>query len=482
VTGTAAEPVRVVVADGTARIEPATTWGADTARTAAAFPDAAVACIGPAGEHRVATATIAFDGGDHQAGRGGAGAVMGAKRLAAVVAGGAPPAPDPELAALRERTAERFEASDTGCWLDAGGTIESVDFADAVGALATRGWTEGRFEAADDIGVEAIADRAVGREGSDDPVRRGFRVDADRGDTVVRGGAGLSLGAGLGIDDADAVAALGGTCDRLGLDLIGAAGAVAWAIRAAEAGHLDMDRDLTFGDTEGVRRLLRELATRGSDLGATLADGVAAAFERVGGGDLVPTVKALVLPNYDPRGAPSMALAYATSDRGACHRRAMPVEREAFAGPWPPGRAAAAVARAQTRRSAWWCLVADDFLGRALVDDGAAWLDTLDPAPRGDPMALGERVWTLTRLFNVREGITRADDTLPATMTTPLSDGPNAGRTIDRDRFETMLDAYYARRGWGPGGRPTRGLVERCGLDAAVDSATPLAGIPAHGP
>jgi aldehyde:ferredoxin oxidoreductase len=196
----------------------------------------------------------------------------------------------------------------------------------------------------------------------------------------------------------------------------------------------------------------------------------------------VPTVKALVLPNYDPRGAPSMALAYATSDRGACHRRAMPVEREAFAGPWPPGRAAAAVARAQTRRSAWWCLVADDFLGRALVDDGAAWLDTLDPAPRGDPMALGERVWTLTRLFNVREGITRADDTLPATMTTPLSDGPNAGRTIDLDRFETMLDAYYARRGWGPGGRPTRGLVERCGLDAAVDSATPLAGIPAHGP
>ena len=482
VTGTAAEPVRVVVADGTARIEPARTWGADTVRTAETFPDAAVACVGPAGEHQVATATVAFDGGDHHAGRGGAGAVMGAKRLAAVVARGEPPAPDPELAALRERTAERFEGSDTGRWLDAGGTVESVDFADAVGALATRGWTAGRFEATDAIGAEAMTDRAVGREGSDGPVQRGFRVDTDRGDTVVRGGAGLSLGAGLGIDDADAVAALGGTCDRLGLDLIGAAGAVAWAVRAADAGHLDTGRDLTFGDTEGVRQLLREMATRASDLGATLADGVAAAAERAGGADLVPTVKGLVLPNYDPRGAPSMALAYATSDRGACHRRAMPVEREAFAGPWPPERAAAAVARAQTRRSAWWCLVADDFLGRALIDNGAAWLDTFDPAPQGDPAALGERVWTLTRLFNVREGVTRADDALPTTVTTPLSDGPNAGRAVDRDRFERMLDAYYARRGWGPRGRPTRALIERCGLDAAIDSATPLAGMPAQGP
>jgi aldehyde:ferredoxin oxidoreductase len=480
VTGAAAEPVRVVVADGTARVEPATTWGADTAETAASFPDGAVACIGPAGEHRVAAATVASDGGDHHAGRGGAGAVLGSKRLKAVVARGEPPAPDPALVPLRERTAERFRESDTGRWLDAGGTVESVDFADAVGALATRGWTATRFEGADDIGVEAIADRAIDRETGPGGVARGFRVGTDS--TVPRGATGMSLGAGLGIDDADAVTALGGVCDRLGLDLIGAGGAVAWAVRAADAGVLEPDRELAFGDAAAARRLLRELATRESDLGDALADGVAAAAERFGGADLVPTVKGLVAPNYDPRGAPSMALAYATSDRGACHRRAMPVEREAFEGPWSPERAARAVARAQTRRSAWWCLVADDFLGRTLADDGAAWLDVLDPAPRGDPTALGERVWTLTRLFNVREGVTRADDTLPAAMTRPLPDGPDAARAVDPVRFEAMLDAYYARREWGPEGRPTRGLVERCGLDAAVDDATPLATTAADGP
>jgi len=461
VTGRADRPVRLVVADGDARVEPAATWGRDAVETARAFPDASVACIGPAGEHRVAYATIASDEAEHHAGRGGAGAVMGAKRLKAVVARGDPPTPDASLSDLHERTRERFVDGDTGRWLDASGTVETVDFADATAVLAARGWQDRGFDGASDVGVEAAREAATGREyDGDEP--RGFRVETDAGETVPRGATGMSLGAGLGIDDFDAVAALGQQCNRLGLDLISAGNAVALAVRAAEAGHLD--REFAFGDPAVPRRLLSTVATRETDLGDALAAGVETAAGRLGATDLIPTVKRLSLPGYDPRGAPSMALAYATSDRGGCHRRARPVEREAFEEPWTPEQAAAAVTAAQDARAVRWSLVADDFVGESLTV--APWLDAVG-APYGDLVRTGARVWTLVRLFNVREGVDRTDDALPA----PLATGDGS---LDEARFRAMLDAYYRRRGWGPDGRPTRATLDGLDLTAVRDDDTPL--------
>jgi aldehyde:ferredoxin oxidoreductase len=471
VTGAADDPVRLALADGEVTVEPATTWGADAAETAAAHPDRAVACVGPAGEQRVAYATVAADGGDHQAGRGGAGAVMGSKRLKAVVVDGTPPDPGP-LADLRERTRAAYRESPTGRWVETSGTVESVDFAAEVGVLPTRGWQAGHVEDASALGVEAVAEAASEQRETDRPGE--FRVQTSEGETVPRGGTAMSLGAGLGIDAFDAAAELGARCDRLGLDLIDAGNAVAWAIRASEADLLD--RSLEFGDPDGARRLLDEIAGRETPLGDALADGIEAAAERFGGADLVPTVRSMSLPPYDPRGAASMALAYATSDRGACHRRARPVEREAFSGPWTPERAAAAVVEEQDRRSVAWSLVADDFVGEALEDAGAAWLDAVGVDPEGDLQTVGERVWTLTRLFNVREGWGRASDSLPATLEEPLDSGPNAGAAVDRDRFERLLDAYYRRRGWSPDGRPTRETLARLGLLGVADDETPVPG------
>jgi aldehyde:ferredoxin oxidoreductase len=466
VTGAASEPVRLAVEADGATLEPAGTWGADTAETAAAFPDAAVACIGPAGEKRVRYATIASDAGEHHAGRGGAGAVMGAKHLKAVVVRGDPPE---GLDALREEYADRYREGDTGRWLGASGTVETVDFANAVGALSTRGWQATEFEAADDVGIDAVREQAHDREhDGDDP--RGFRVDTDEGETVPRGATAMSLGAGLGIEEFDAVAALGETCNRLGVDLISAGSAVAWAVRAGEEGLLD--RGLRFGDPEGARALLGEIAGRETELGDALADGVDAAAERYGGSGLVPTVKAMELPAYDPRGAHSMALAYATSDRGACHRRARTVEREVFDGGWSAKRAARAVADEQNQRSVLWSLVVDDFVGDVFADLGAEWLDAVGLDTEGDLETVGERIWTLTRLFNVREGVSRADDELPPALRA-APDGPGEG--VDPGRFDAMLDAYYGIRGWGPDGRPTRATVERLGLAAAVDGETTLA-------
>ncbi|MFB6353916.1 MAG: aldehyde ferredoxin oxidoreductase family protein [Halobacteriales archaeon] len=460
VTGAADRPVRVVVEGGSARIEPAEDWwGLDAVELDARVDDAAVACIGPAGEHRVAFATIASDAGDHHAGRGGAGAVMGAKRLKAVVAADDPPALPDALEPLQEAATDRLADSSAGRWHRAGGTAESVDFADAVGGLATEGWRSGRFEAAEGIGVEAVRARASGRERPDDAVPGDFRVGAVDRDGLHRGGAGMTLGAGLGIDDADAVARLEAACDRLGLDLVSAGNALAWAVRADEAGHLDAP--LGFGDAGSAEALLESIARRATPLADDLADGVEAAADRYGGHGLVPTVKGLELPNYDPRAAPSMALAYATSDRGACHRRARPIEREPFDGEWTPARAADAVIAEQDARAASWCLIADDFADAALANGGADWLAAIDHPGTDAIETLGERVWTLTRLFNVREGWRRADDALPAALTEPQE---GDGRAVDPDRFSAMLDAYYARRGWGADGRPTRALVDRLGF------------------
>jgi aldehyde:ferredoxin oxidoreductase len=472
VTGRASEPVRLVVENGTAEIETAETWGEDTVATDEQFPDAAVACIGPAGENQVAYATISSDAGDHHAGRGGAGAVMGAKRLKAVVARGNPPS---GLEGLRERYAERYRESDTGNWLRASGTLETIDFANETGVLPTRGWQDGKFEGADDIGIAAVRELAREREYPDDEDPGGYRVETDEGESVPRGATAMTLGAGLGIDDFDAVAELGASCDRLGIDLISAGNTVAWAIRASDADLLD--HPLAFGDPDKARSLLRDVATRETTLGDALAEGVDATAEQFGGDDLVPTVKAMELPAYDPRGAESMALAYATSDRGACHRRAIPVEREVFEN-WNPEQAARAVAAEQDQRSILWSLIVDDFVGDVFEDLGAEWLDALGLDTDGDLRTIGERIWTLTRLFNVREGVSRADDELPAALQEPLNSGPNDGQAVDQDRFERMLDAYYAERRWGADGRPTRETVERLGLDEVVDDETPLADQP----
>jgi aldehyde:ferredoxin oxidoreductase len=456
ITGRADEPLALIIQDGEATLEPTETWGNDAAETAESF-DGEVACIGPAGENRVNYATIAADGGDHHAGRGGAGAVMGAKRLKAVVTRGEPPE---EHSTLREEYEKRFEKEDTGRWQVTSETLESIDFADTVGALATRGWQQNRFEGVSGIGIEAARAASTGRESSG-AIPGGFEVRTEEGESVPRGATQMTLGAGLGIDEFDAVAALGARCDRLAIDVISAGNAVAWAIRASKSGLIE--RDLAFGDHEAARTLLSEIATRETPLGDALADGVESAAERFGGEGFVPAIKGMELPSYDPRGAHSMALAYATSDRGACHRRARPIEDEPLSTGWSDAERIRRVIGEQNRRSVLWCLIVDDFVGESFADLGAAWLSELGYSHTPEDLTvLGERVWTLTRLFNVREGLDREGDQVPETLTEPAAD--NGGEAIDPEAFEALLDGYYAARGWNEHGRPTEKTLARVGL------------------
>ncbi len=463
VTGRAERPVALHANDDDVTIESTEDLrGLDAAETCEAFPEGAVACIGPAGENGVKYATIASDGGDHHAGRGGAGAVMGSKNLKAVVARGPEPEPSGRLLELHDRTEEAFAGGHAGRWLAASDTLETAEFADAVGALPTRGWQEGRFDGTSGIGIERAREASVGRERPDDAVPGGFRVDTETGESVPRGATPIVLGAGLGIDDFDAVATLGAVCDRLALDVITAGNAVAWAVRASERGLID--REIGFGDEGAARTLIEEIADRSTPLGDALAEGVESAAERFGGEGLIPTVKGMELSSYDPRNAETMALAYATSDRGACHRRARPIEIEAVSGDATGvSERAAAVIEEQDRRALLWSLIADDFLDDVFRGDlGSEWLSAVGYDLDPDELALtGERIWTLVRLFNVREGFSRADDELPPTLTEPLA-GEDGG--LDRASFERLLDAYYARRDWDREGRPTTTLLQRLDL------------------
>jgi aldehyde:ferredoxin oxidoreductase len=489
VTGRSDEPLVLEVDDGSATLAPAADlWGRDVIETCDAL-DGAVACVGPAGENEVRYATIASDGGDHHAGRGGAGAVMGAKRLKAVVARGDPPGvdADPDVAALREAYERRYRETDVGRWHAASATLETVDFADEVGVLSTRGWQESSFDGAGDIGIEAVREAAIDRERGESDVPGGFRVETDGEESVPRGATPMSLGAGLGIDDFDAVAALGRTCDRLGVDVISAGNAVAWAIRAAEAGVVDPgsllstgDTDPAFGDEDAARALIEAIVARESGVADALAAGVDAAAERLGGADLVPTIKSMEVPAYDPRGSPTMALAYATSDRGACHRRSLPAETEVFDGEsWDDDDRVRLVIRDQTITSVLWSLIADDFAGAVLEDDlGAEWLAAIETPAPADPAELlrvGERVWTLTRLFNVREGFDAAAETLPTAFQRPLGGGPTEGNAVDVEWFDRLRRRYYAARGWNREGVPTRSLLDRLDLLDVVDDDTPVA-------
>lgn len=479
VTGRAERPVHLLIEDGSCRIEQTDHWGMDTVETADAFPDAAVACVGPAGERGVRYATVASDGGEHHAGRGGAGAVMGKKNLKAVVARGTPPDPGPAIRDLRERYRNTYAEHDVGKWQAAGGTFESVDFANEVGALATNGWQRSHFEGIEGIGIEAASDAADGRESGIVP--GDFRFETDDGDVVVRGAAPMSLGAGLGIDDVEAVARLAETCDRLGVDVIDAGSAVAWTMRATEAGLVDCP--VAFGDADGAAALIEAVVSggEGDDLRrdstegllTALARGVDAAGARFGGEEFVPTVKSMALPSYDPRGSPGMALAYATSDRGACHRRARPIEREGLAGEtWSVADRVRTVVGEQTIRSVLWSLVLDDFVGETMWEGlGQEWLGALgQPYTTRELARIGERIWTLTRLFNAREGFDRRADSLPAAVRKDTA----AHQRVDPAEFEVTLDAYYRARGWGPNGLPTPETVERLGLDTVVDDETPL--------
>ena len=461
--GRADEPTLLVVDDDRVRFEPADDLlGLDPAATAASVrarlgADYRVAAIGRAGERGVRYASIVNDG--RLAGRTGGGAVMGAKNLKAIAVRGshATSVADPAgLAAAARDLAARSLGPATAKYREVG-TAANVAFFDRVGILPTRNFSSGRFEGAEAIGGETLllehgADKhacaacTVGCEHHyqtrDDKPSKKVRLEYE---TL------FALGSLCGVDDPNVVLRAAARCDELGMDAISTGATVAWAMecRQRDVGTGFDDELPAFGDGEALLRTIERIGTR-EGVGALLAEGSRRAAELVGGGsgDWAMHVKGLEMPGYDPRQLPTFALGLAVAARGACHNRTTAYEvdlsdqLEPDATPLERARAAAA---SEDRAALMDSLTICKFLRGCFADfeaETAALYEMVTglETSADDLRAAGARIVAEKKLFNQRQGWTRADDTLPPRLRADVPD------------LDAMIEAYYQLRGWNPDG------------------------------
>ncbi len=427
-----------------------------------------VAAIGPAGEHGVRYAAIANDG--RLAGRTGAGAVMGAKRVKAIAVRGSrlPPAAHPRaVAALARDLAARSLGPATAKYREIG-TVANVAFFNRMGLLPTRNFGAGHFAEAEALsgetlrlehhtGQHACAACTVGCEHHYRTRDAGPETSARLEYETL-----FALGSLCGVSDPNAVLRASSLCDDLGMDAISAGGTVAWAMECRERGvdlGVSPDDVPRWGDGDALLRVLRQIGAR-EGLGDLLAEGSRAAAARIGQGSDVWAmhVKGLELPGYDPRKLKTLALGLAVAARGACHNRSSAYEVDLSDRLDPEADArerAAAAAAAEDQAALLDSLTLCKFLRHALNDvheESAALHRAVTGLPTGadDLHAAGARINAVKKRFNLAQGWTRALDTLPPRLLQSDGEGPH----IDPTWLERQIDTYYAVRGWDGEGRP----------------------------
>jgi aldehyde:ferredoxin oxidoreductase len=425
-----------------------------------------VAAIGPAGERRVSYATISHDG--RHAGRGGLGAVMGAKRLKAVAVRAAtkvaPADPRAVLTAARDLRARSFGPA-TAKYRELG-TLANLLAFNAISTLPTRNFQAATFSGAPRLAAEDLAAmRGVAQHSCASCTIGCEHIYAGRGGATMRVEYEnvFALGPMCGVSDPDAVLAASGRCDDLGLDTISAGGTIAWAMECAERGLIDAPW-LRFGDADGLMRALEEIGAR-QGLGDLLAEGSRRAAEVVGGGSaaFAPQVKGLELPGYEPRTMQAMALGLAVNSRGADHNRSGAYEADLSGGHdrLAGGREhVVAAVETEDRAAVMDSLILCKFLRgvfREPFDEWAALLSAVTgwDADGAELRRTARRIVLAKRVYNIREGWRPEDDWLPERLLSepvPVASGRVAALTPERLR--SMIDGYYAARGLDAQGRP----------------------------
>ncbi|HEY7597373.1 MAG TPA: aldehyde ferredoxin oxidoreductase family protein [Actinophytocola sp.] len=424
------------------------------------------AAIGPAGERGVRYATISHDG--RHAGRGGLGAVLGAKNIKAVLVKAATKVgvADQEsvLRAARDLRKRSFGPA-TAKYRELG-TLANLLAFNAVSTLPTRNFTAATFDGAPRLAAEELHElRGVARNSCASCSIGCEHIYARKGGGSQRMEYEnvFALGPLCGVDDPDDVFAASARCDELGIDTISAGGTIAWAMECVERGLID-EPWLRFGDGAALLRALDEIGGRKPGVGELLAHGSRRAAELVGHGsiDFAAQVKGLEMPGYEPRSLQSMALGLAVNARGADHNRSGAYEADLsgnvdrFAG----GSAhVAAAVDTEDRAAVMDSMILCKFLRGVFEDPFAEWARLLALVTGWDLdaaelHAAARRIVRAKRAFNLREGATAADDTLPARMlSTPLELGSGRTVTLTADRLRAMVAGYYAARGLDQDGR-----------------------------
>jgi len=478
VTGASDSPVYLWINDDQVEIRDASkVWGMNTGVTTdelikATDDRAQVACIGPAGENMINLAAIITD--KHRAaGRGGVGAVMGSKKLKAIVAKGtkSPGVEEPEKLRLAVERARRLIKKNgvTDKSLPVYGTPVLVSVVNELGMLPTHNFQEGTFNDADGVSGEKLLERLARKNYScyGCPIGCGRMSHAGGKDV---GGPEFesiwSLGPQCGINDLEWIAIANDKCNLLGIDTISVGSTIGCAMELVQRGKLE--HSLKFGDTTGILELIEDIAyVRG--LGVHLGKGSKIFAEHYGAPELAMQVKGLEIPAYDPRGVQGHALGYATSNRGGCHLRSYLIGPEVMGSPVLVDRdttqgKADLVILYQNLSAAMDSMVVCRFTNFAWsVDDYADIVaaGTGLPIDGKELLKIGSRIWNLERLFNIREGFTKSDDSLPPRFSTPLSEGASRNRVA---QIDVMLPEYYSLRGWDKDGNPTPKLLKELNI------------------
>ncbi|MHC1628736.1 MAG: aldehyde ferredoxin oxidoreductase C-terminal domain-containing protein, partial [Candidatus Nezhaarchaeales archaeon] len=276
----------------------------------------------------------------------------------------------------------------------------------------------------------------------------------------------VNLGSMLGVSDLSDVAEMNYLCNELGLDTISMGGTLACFLELIAKGKIDLD--LKWGEADKLKELIIETAYR-KGYGNDLAEGSMRLARKYGTPEASVNVKGLEVPAYDPRGVFGLALSYATSYRGACHLRSWTIAFEVIGVPHLVNRFSSfekpsLVKYTQDLAAIYDCLVMCKHFAIEFDEEPlSAMLSAVTGIEfsKEELLMIGERIWTITRLFNIREGFTSKDDTLPPKLCTPLGKGPIAGRVPPLDE---MIKEYYAIRGWDSEGIPTKRLLDRLEL------------------
>ena len=439
---------------------------------------AKVAAIGPAGEALVRFACIS--NGGRQAGRTGAGAVMGAKNLKAVAFKGnmALTPPNPDLAELIAKLDRAMQSGSTAKYRGPG-TVANLAKLNAAGVLPAYNFRQYTFAGADSLSVERL-ERRRSRESASDMSREWehvYSAKAGRTKSRLEYESLFAFGPLCGIDDPDIVIRAAGLSDQLGIDTISAGGTIAWAMESFERGILTSadigGLDLRFGNGPELLAAIEQIG-RKEGVGGLLSEGSRAAASRTGGGSesWAMHVKGLEMPGYHPGQLRHLALALAVSPRGACHNKASAYDfdlSDDAAQRADASEIGRAVAEAEDFAAVLDSLVLSKFVRRALDDFYPETAHVYHLATGHDIGAdglrkAGERINLVRKAFNVREGWKRNDDTLPSRVF-------EGGAVTETGLAETVA-GYYGARGWGEEGLPSRESVRGLGLN--IPDETPV--------
>jgi len=483
ITGRASKLVYVFIGKGRVEIRDARGFRGRSAleseaavRSERGAARARVAAIGMAGENRVRFATISNEG--RHAGRGGVGAVMGAKNLKAIALCGDAKVPvaDPQAVdAIADSLRRRSLGSLTDKYRNIG-TVANLSVFNRLASLPTHNFQRSTFDDAEDLSGESLTENNFSRRhGCASCTIRCERLfkSLDGAEQRLEYETLFALGPLCGIRDSQTVLQAAQLCDFYGLDTISTGGTVAWAMECGEKGLLPEAQDLglRFGSGDGVLAMIRAIGER-SGLGDLLSEGSRGAALAIGQGssDFAMHVKGLELPGYEPRSLKTMALGLAVSPRGACHNRSGAYEHD-FSGAVDrfvadAGRGAL-VAQSEDYAALMDSLIVCKFLRKCFEDfysEAAELLQSITGwnCSSDELRRTGERMQTLKKLFNIRQGWRAQDDWLPQRLLSEtLPTGVARGVGLTADELREMIRSYYHARGWDENGFiPERKLRE----------------------